>query len=117
MKKYLTYYELLGVETNATTEEILKAYKEKFKEYHPDKNGGTKVANDMSVYLNQAKEWLTDPIKRLEYDYLVGVKVKPEKKVKQQVKKSSSNNSGLGLAIGMGLLGLVVGVAVGKSNK
>lgn len=122
MKDILTYYELLDVPTNATTEDILKAYKQKVKEYHPDKNGGYKVANDMMQYLNQAKEWLTDPLKRLEYDYLIGVKKKPEQNKpkdppRNQNSDSDSGGDRVGAAIALGLLGLIVGIAIGSSGS
>lgn len=117
MDKLLTYYTLLGVPTNATTEEILKAYRLKAKDYHPDKNGGGQAAHDMFNYLGQAKEWLTDPQKRLQYDYTIGVKVKPGSNNSQGSRpraevKSPSTSSGD--AFMAGALGLIVGVALSK---
>lgn len=74
----LTYYKILGIKPDAKMEEISKAYKDKAKDYHPDKNGGVKAATDMFQFLNAAKDCLSDPDKRLEYDYSIGVKKRPE---------------------------------------
>lgn len=59
------HYETLGVETDATQEDIKKAYRQKAKELHPDKNDG----DDRGfVALNRANEVLSDDEKRKRYD-------------------------------------------------
>lgn len=75
---YSTYYELLGVAINATSEEIQKAQKTKVIHYHPDRNGGGVAANFLLSLINNAREVLTDPAKRIEYDYMIGGRRKPE---------------------------------------
>ena len=49
--------EILGVEPDATDDEIQAAYREKMKERHPDQNDGD---NRMAVRLNKARDELMD---------------------------------------------------------
>ena len=67
MNSALNYYELLGVNENATKEEIKKAYKTQMKKWHPDINK-SEEAPEMSIKLNEAKETLLDDDKRKAYD-------------------------------------------------
>ena len=67
MNSALNYYELLGVNEDATKEEIKKAYKVQMKKWHPDINK-SEEAPEMSIKLNEAKETLLDDDKRKAYD-------------------------------------------------
>lgn len=63
-----TYYEILGVNPNASAEEITKQYKKLVLELHPDKNPGKPEANDQFVALKKAYDILKDDKDRRDYD-------------------------------------------------
>lgn len=64
------YYEILGVNFDATQEEIKKAYRDKMKKYHPDKH--TEEESDyyeqITKDINEAYEVLSNEDKRREYN-------------------------------------------------
>jgi curved DNA-binding protein len=65
---YIDYYQVLGVNKNATEEEIKKAYRKLARKYHPDLNPNDKEANKKFQQINEANEVLSDPEKRKKYD-------------------------------------------------
>ena len=64
------YYEELGVDTNASQQEIKEAYRKMAFQYHPDRNKDDPAASDKMKALNEAYAILSDTAKRSEYDLL-----------------------------------------------
>jgi len=62
------YYEVLGVEKNASADEIKKAYRKKAIQYHPDRNPGDKKAEEKFKEAAEAYDVLSNPEKRARYD-------------------------------------------------
>ena len=62
------YYEVLGVDKNASADDIKKAYRKLAVKYHPDKNPNDKAAEEKFIEAAEAYEVLSDPEKRQKYD-------------------------------------------------
>ena len=62
------YYEILGLERDATAEAIKKAYRRLALKYHPDKNPGDPEAEERFKEAAEAFSVLSDPEKRARYD-------------------------------------------------
>lgn len=62
------YYETLGVDKNASADEIKSAYRKLAKKYHPDVNSGDDEAAQKFKEVNEAYQVLSDDQKRKQYD-------------------------------------------------
>jgi len=64
------YYKALGVDENASEQDIKKAFRKLAKEYHPDRNPGDSAKEKRFKEISEAYETLSDKKKRSEYDNL-----------------------------------------------
>ncbi|HOT89005.1 MAG TPA: molecular chaperone DnaJ [Bacteroidales bacterium] len=62
------YYEVLGVQKNASEAELKKAYRQMAIKYHPDKNPGDKASEEKFKEAAEAYEVLSNPEKKQKYD-------------------------------------------------
>ena len=68
MQNFRDYYEILGVSTEASSEEIKKSFRRLARQYHPDLNPGDKAAEEKFKDIGEAYEVLSDFNKRSQYD-------------------------------------------------
>ncbi len=68
--EYKDYYQVLGVDRNASEDEIRKAFRKLARKYHPDVARDKRGAEEKFKEINEAYEVLGDPPKRKKYDEL-----------------------------------------------
>ncbi|GAB2811472.1 J domain-containing protein [Ferruginibacter profundus] len=66
--EFIDYYKILGVDKNASEEDIKKAYRKLARKLHPDLNPNDKDAHQKFQQINEANEVLSDAEKRKKYD-------------------------------------------------
>lgn len=64
----MNYYDILGVPSTATQDDIKKAYKTLAKQYHPDLHPDDPDIAEKFKEINEAYQILSDPEKRKNYD-------------------------------------------------
>jgi molecular chaperone DnaJ len=62
------YYAVLGVQRNASDDDIKRAYRKLAMQFHPDRNGGSKEAEERFKEITEAYDVLRDANKRAVYD-------------------------------------------------
>lgn len=66
--EFIDYYSVLGLEKNASADDIKKAYRKLAKQYHPDANPDDATAKKKFQQINEANEVLSDPENRKKFD-------------------------------------------------
>jgi len=87
----MNYYEILGVNRDATIQEIKKAYKELVKKWHPDLNrDNIKVAETKMKEINVAYTTLSNEVSRIDYNK----KLDAESKTSTKTSSSAQSHRG-----------------------
>ena len=85
MREIRTAYTWLGIEENATDDQIKKAWREAAKKHHPDRGGSEKEFQRMK----KSYECLIDPSKRLRYDLKIK-KVRLQERLRSTQEKAAA---------------------------
>ncbi len=93
-------YQILGVKSTATNQELKKAYRQLAKKYHPDANPNNKAAEEKFKEISEAYEVLSDESRRQKYDRTAHTNTKEESA--QTEKKATQTTKNYGGAAGAG---------------
>lgn len=105
----MSYYQILGVDQQVTSDQLAEAYERQRQRYDPERVPAEdqelrSVARERTAEIEQAYAVLSDPARRSDYDAQVGVRpVGPVASPRQQVTRRE---------IGMAVAGALVGLAV-----
>lgn len=99
--EYVDYYKILGVDKNATADDIKKAYRKLARKHHPDLNPDNAEAEKLFQQLNEANEVLSDPEKRKKYDQY-GANWKHGEQYEETRRQQQSQSHGQGNPFGQG---------------
>ncbi|XP_070769457.1 dnaJ homolog subfamily C member 4 [Enoplosus armatus] len=88
-RKAVNYYDLLGVKSDASLEEIKNAFFDKSKKLHPDSDPSNPALHSQFVELNEAYRVLSKDPSRKEYDF----KIRHPYSGGQAVRSASSHTS------------------------
>ena len=92
----MNYYQLLGININATHEEITRAYRKEIFKNHPDRNPGKENEKlQISILLNEAYEVLSNEERKREYDKNVlstDLKKELQEKLKKELKEKKERD-------------------------
>ncbi|XP_022052408.1 dnaJ homolog subfamily C member 4 [Acanthochromis polyacanthus] len=88
-RKAVNYYELLGVKSDASLEEIKNAFFDKSRKLHPDSDPSNPALHSQFVELNEAYRVLSKELSRKEYDF----KIQPPYRGSQAFRSTSSYTS------------------------
>jgi hypothetical protein len=67
-EEFIDWYDILGINPDATKADIKKSYRELMKKYHPDQNQGNSKYNEIVQNIIKANQILCDDEKRKEFD-------------------------------------------------
>ena len=90
---YIDYYKILGLDKNATAEDIKKAYRKLARKHHPDLNPNDPQAGKLFQQINEANEVLGNPENRKKYDQY-GKDWKHAEQFEQARKQQSGSSKG-----------------------
>ncbi|MFA6277273.1 MAG: J domain-containing protein [Pedobacter sp.] len=99
---YIDYYKVLGINKNATADEIKKAYRKLARQHHPDLNPNNADTEKLFQQINEANEVLSDPEKRKKYDQYGKDWKHAEQFEEARKQQQASGNSGGGNPFGGG---------------
>ena len=108
------YYEVLGVNKDASEDDIKKAYRKLAMKYHPDRNPDNPKAEEHFKEAKEAYEVLTDSNKRAAYDHYGHAGVRVDAGVAELVVRRALLRVGKDLVGLLRLLEVLLGFRIGR---